>query len=83
MKVYTFNADRNTPVELLYSLRSQGRDSFFQQFIDRSPWQEVKKIQDCDVAIFPHKAFQPESLQRNDLCFTKKMGLKPRPSGQL
>jgi hypothetical protein len=69
MKVYTFNADRNTSVELLYSLRSEGRDSFFQQFIDRSSWQEVKKIQDCDVAIFPHKAFHPESLQRNDLCF--------------
>ncbi len=29
MKVYTFNADHNTPVELLYSLRSQGRDLFF------------------------------------------------------
>ncbi len=69
MKVYTFNADHNTPVELLYSLRSERRDAFFQQFIDRSPWQEVKKIQDCDVAIFPHKAFHPENLQRNDLCF--------------
>jgi len=69
MKVYTFGADQKTPVELLYSLCSEHRDAFFQQFIDRHPWQEVKKIQDCDVAIFPQKAFDPENLQRNDLCF--------------
>jgi len=70
MKVYTFGAYQNTPVELLYSLRPEHRDPFFQQFIDRSPWQEVKKIQDCDVAIFPHKAFDPENLKLNDRCFT-------------
>ena len=69
MRVYTFGADYNTPVELLYSLRPENRDSVFQQFIDQNPWQEVHKITDCDVAIFPHKAFDPETLQRNDKCF--------------
>ena len=69
MKVYTFGADYNTRVELLYSLRPKNRDIVFQQFIDQNPWQEVHRITDCDVAIFPHKAFHPETLERNDKCF--------------
>ncbi len=69
MKVYTFNASQATPVELLYPLRSAHRDPFFQPFISHAAWHEVEKIQDCDVAIFPEKAFNPESLRRNDLCF--------------
>lgn len=69
MKIYTFGANYNTPVELLYSLRPENRDSVFQQFIDQNLWQEVPKITECDVAIFPHKAFDPETLQRNDKCF--------------
>lgn len=69
MKVYTFGAAQDTPVEFLYSLRSEHRDPVFQQFIDRHPWQETKKITDCDIAIFPYKAFNPENLQRNDNCF--------------
>lgn len=69
MKVYTFGANSNTPVELLYSLRPENRDSVFQQFIDQNPWQEVHKITECDVAIFPHKAFDPETLRLNDKCF--------------
>lgn len=69
MKVYTFGASYNTPVELLYSLRPENRDSVFQQFIDHNPWQEVSKITDCDIAIFPHKAFDPETLRLNNKCF--------------
>jgi len=69
MKVYTFDADSQTPVEMLYSLRPENRDPVFHQFIDRNPWEEVKEISDCDLAIFPHKAFNPANLQRNDQCF--------------
>ena len=69
MKVYTFNANHDTPVELLYSLRSLHRNSFFQRFIDQNPFQEVNKITECDTAIFPQKAFHPETLKYNDRCF--------------
>ncbi len=69
MRIFTFNASHTTPVELLYPLRPAHRDSFFQQLINQVTWQEVNRIQDCDVAIFPEKAFDPESLGRNDRCF--------------
>jgi hypothetical protein len=69
MKIYTFGAASDTPVELLYSLRPENRDRVFQQFIDQNPLQEVHKITDCDMAIFPQKAFDPETLQLNNNCF--------------
>lgn len=62
MKIYTFNAAADTKVECLWSLRHNNRDQAFAKFIAESQWVEVDSIQDCDVAIFPRKAFNPESL---------------------
>ncbi|PSB09989.1 hypothetical protein C7B62_11245 [Pleurocapsa sp. CCALA 161] len=62
MKIYTFNAAEDTRVEMLWSLRSQNRDKIFSQFIAENRYTEVDSIQDCDVAIYPNKAFTPETL---------------------
>lgn len=62
MKIYTFNATVDTKVECLWSLRPNNRDRAFDKFISESKWIEVSAIQDCDVAIFPRKAFNPETL---------------------
>lgn len=62
MKIYTFNATENTRVEMLWSLRPKHRDNIFSQFITENRYTEVDSIQDCDVAIYPHKAFTPETL---------------------
>ncbi|MBW4535794.1 MAG: hypothetical protein KME09_17795 [Pleurocapsa minor HA4230-MV1] len=62
MKIYTFNATENTRVEMLWSLRPQHRDNIFSQFITENRYIEVDSIQDCDVAIYPNKAFTPETL---------------------
>ena len=62
MKIYTFNATENTRVEMLWSLRPKHRDNIFSQFITENRYTEVDSIQDCDVAIYPNKAFTPETL---------------------
>lgn len=62
MKIYTFNAAEDTRVEMLWSLRSKNRDKIFSQFIAENRYIEVDSIQDCDVAIYPNKAFTPETL---------------------
>jgi hypothetical protein len=63
MKIYTFNAPENTRVEILWSLRPQNRDQMFQQFITEADYTEVDSIQNCQVAIYPQKAFNPETLE--------------------
>jgi hypothetical protein len=62
MKIYTFNAGTDTKVECLWSLRPNNRDRAFDKFISEFQCIEVTSIQDCDLAIFPRKAFNPESL---------------------
>lgn len=62
MKIYTFNAPEDTRVEMLWPLRSKNRDNIFSQFIAENRYTEVDSIQDCDVAIYPNKAFTPETL---------------------
>lgn len=69
MKIYTFNAPDYTKVEFLWSLRPQNRDKAFEKFISESQWVEVASIQDCDVAIFSRKVFNPESLAFDNSVF--------------
>lgn len=63
MKVYTFNAPDSTRVEILSSLRPQNQDRIFEDFINQTQYQEVDSIQDCQIAIYPQRAFQPETLE--------------------
>jgi hypothetical protein len=69
MKIYTFNAPDNTRVEILWSLRPQNRDQMFHQFIAENNYTEVDSIQNCQVAIYPHKAFNPETLELDSSVF--------------
>ncbi len=62
MKIFTFNAANDTRVEILWSLRPKNRDNIFSQYITENKYTEVNSIQDCQVAIYPKKAFNPESL---------------------
>ncbi|WP_036477062.1 hypothetical protein [Myxosarcina sp. GI1] len=62
MKIYTFNAAENTRVEILWSLRPKNRDKIFEEFITKNNWTEVSSIQNCQVAIYPYKVFNPETL---------------------
>jgi hypothetical protein len=63
MKIYTFNASEQTPVELLYPLRSANRRPEFSQLISESKWEEVANIKNCDLAIFPNKVFAPDDYK--------------------
>lgn len=65
MKIYTFNAASDTPVELLWSLRPHHRDRAFEKFIAETQWTETGSLKDCDLAIYPQKVFDPESLAFN------------------
>jgi hypothetical protein len=69
MKIYTFNAPEDTRVEMLWSLRSKHRDNIFSQFIAENRYIEVDSIQDCDIAIYPNKAFTPETLAFDSSVF--------------
>lgn len=69
MKIYTFNAPKNTRVEILSSLRPQNKDKIFQSFIVETDYIEVNSIQECDVAIYPNRVFNPETLDFDDLVF--------------
>ncbi|MGF1589622.1 MAG: hypothetical protein ACFCU7_10320 [Pleurocapsa sp.] len=62
MKIFTFNAANDTRVEILWSLRSKNRDKIFAKYIAENKYTEVNSIQDCQVAIYPKKAFNPETL---------------------
>lgn len=62
MKIYTFNAPENTRVEILWTLRTRNRDKIFAKFINQAQYTEVDSIKDCDLAIYPHKVFDPETL---------------------
>lgn len=62
VKIYTFNAPIDTKVELLWSLRATNRDLAFDKFIAQTHWTEVDALSNCDVAIFPKKVFNPETL---------------------
>ncbi|MEY3869251.1 MAG: hypothetical protein RLZZ338_3142 [Cyanobacteriota bacterium] len=63
MKIYTFNAPSNTPVELLWPLRPNNRNKSFDKLFAETHWVEVNSLKDCDLAIYPNKAFNPESLE--------------------
>ena len=65
IKVYTFNADENTRVKLLWALRPHNKDKLFDSFIKDAAFIEVDTIQDCDFAIYPQRAFDPETLSFN------------------
>lgn len=73
MKIYTFNALENTRVEILWSLRSKNRDKIFGRFIAASHYTEVDSIQDCDLAVYPNKAFTPETLAFDSSVFQAAM----------
>ena len=62
MKIFTFNASEDTRVEILWSLRPKNRDQIFAKYIAENNYTEVNSIQDCQVAIYPRKAFHPETL---------------------
>ena len=69
MKIFTFNAAEDTRVEILWSLRAKNRDKIFSKFIADNHYTEVDLIQDCDLAIYPNKAFTPETLAFNSSVF--------------
>lgn len=69
MKIYTFNAPIDTKVELLWSLRPTNRDLAFEKFISETHWTEVDSIDNCDVAIFPKKAVNPETITFDNSVF--------------
>jgi|GEM_PF-1377138 len=69
MKIFTFNATENTRVEILWSLKPHNRDKIFAKFIANHHHTEVSSIQECDLAIYPHKAFVPETLAFDDAVF--------------
>lgn len=62
MKIFTFNAPEDTRVEILWTLRPKNRDRMFAGLIAENKLLEVDSIQDCQLAIYPNKAFNPESL---------------------
>lgn len=63
MKVYTFNAPDDSRVEILSSLRPANKDRIFNKFIREASYTEVDSIQNCHLAIYPHKVFHPETLE--------------------
>ncbi|WP_019509284.1 hypothetical protein [Pleurocapsa sp. PCC 7319] len=73
MKIYTFNAPDNTRVELLWSLRPKNRDKIFDKFITQTNYTEVNSIQNCHIAIYPQKAFNPETLVFDNSVFDAAM----------
>ena len=62
MKVFTFDSPDNTRVEILWALRPKNRDRMFARLIAENKLLEVDAIQDCQLAIYPYKAFNPETL---------------------
>ncbi len=69
MKIYTFNAPENTPVELLWPLRAKNRAKAFEKLITENSWTEVNSIKNCDLAIYPQKAFNPQNLSFNNSVY--------------
>ncbi|MGD1918377.1 MAG: hypothetical protein ACFCAD_05505, partial [Pleurocapsa sp.] len=69
MKIYTFNASDNNRVEILSPLRPKNRDQIFLNFIAETEYTEVNSIQECDVAIYPNRAYNPETLVFDNLVF--------------
>jgi hypothetical protein len=69
MKIYTFDASENTRVEILWSLRPKNRDKLFDKFITETNYTEVDSIQNCQVAIYPKRVFNPETLAFDSSVF--------------
>ena len=63
MKIYTFGASDDTRVEILWSLRPNNRDPMFAKYIQEANYTEVDSIESCHVAIYSHRAFDPETLE--------------------
>ena len=81
MKVFTFNAPEDTRVEVLWALRPKNKDRMFARLITEIELLEVDSIQDCQLAIFPYKAFNPETLILDEAVYNaafeaKKYGKK-------
>jgi len=70
MKIFAFNTTEDTRVEILWSLKSQNRDAIFAKFIADCRYTETNSLQNCDLAIYPHKAFTPETLSFNRDVFS-------------
>ena len=62
MKIYTFNAPSDTRVELLWALTKNSKDPIFEKFVAQGNYKEVNSIRDCDLAVYPYKVFNPETL---------------------
>ena len=69
MKIYTYDATDDTRVEVLWSLKGKNRDPIFSKFIQQTNYQEVNSIKNCDLAIYPYKAFDPETLIFNNSVY--------------
>lgn len=69
MKIYTFDAPHNTRVEILWPLRGKSRDPIFEKFIQQTSYREVNSIKECDLAIYPYKVFNPETLVFNNSVY--------------
>jgi hypothetical protein len=69
MKIFTFNAPEDTRVEILWPLRSKNRDKIFGEFVAKNQFTEVNSLQDCQIAIYPEKAFNPETLVFNSSVY--------------
>ena len=63
MKIYTFGASDDTRVEILWALRPNNRDLIFAKYIERADYTEVDSIENCQIAIYPRRAFNPETLE--------------------
>ena len=63
MNIYTFGASDDTRVEILWSLRPNNRDPMFAKYIKEANHIETDLIESCDVAIYPYRAFDPETLE--------------------
>ena len=63
MKIYTFGASDNTRVEILWSLRPNNKDLIFAKYIEQADYTEVDSIKDCQIAIYPRRVFNPETLE--------------------
>jgi len=63
MKIYTFNAPDTTRVEILSPLKPKNKDRIFDKFIEENDYTEVASLLNCDLAIYPRRVFQPETLE--------------------
>jgi len=66
MNIYTFGALDNTRVEILWALKPNDRDKIFAKYIHQADFVEVDRLEDCEIAIYPQRVFDPETLEFDD-----------------